>query len=193
MSENQTTVTKKIDRTMTIADILSMFPHKAQRLSKEITNAGLHCVGCQAATWETLEGGMLGHGMTNDDIERLVKRLNALLDEPVDMSTVTMTKRAAAKYKEILAEEGKMGWGLRFSERMGGCSGFEYSLDYSEKALPDDVVVASNDVEIHVNKGHWPNLVGSEIDFIEGLHESGFSVSSPKAKSSCACGSSHGH
>ena len=98
---------QKVSRDMTIESILSMFPHKAQRLSHEITSAGLHCVGCHAATWETLEAGMLGHGMSEDAIERLVDKLNKLLEEESDANTISMTQRAAEKYKEILKEEGK--------------------------------------------------------------------------------------
>lgn len=190
-TQNQTG--KKIHRQMTIEEILSLFPYKAQKLSQEITNAGLHCVGCHAATWETLEGGMLGHGMTQEQIDKLVNRLNALLEEPVDYTSITITKRAAQKYLEILEEEGKHGWGLRFAERMAGCSGFEYALDYSEKALPDDTTFESMGIQIHVNKAMVGRLLGSEIDFVDGLHGSGFKISNPNVKSSCGCGTSHGY
>ncbi len=183
---------KTIHQQMTIEEILSMFPYKAQKLAQEITNAGLHCVGCQAATWETLEAGMFGHGMTQEAIDRLVKRLNALLEEETDANTVTITPRAAKKYLEILAEEGKVGWGLRLDERMAGCSGFEYALDYSEKALHDDMEFESMGIKIHINKEMIRKLLGSEIDYIDGIY-SGFKISNPNVKSSCGCGSSHGY
>lgn len=183
----------KITRQMTIEEILSLFPFKAQKLSQEITNAGLHCVGCHAATWETLEGGMYGHGMDDAAINRLVDRLNALLEEKVDTSTITITPRAAKKYLEILAEEGKQGWGLRFGERMAGCSGFEYALDYSETAQPDDLVYECCGIQVHVNKASAPRLLGSEIDYVDGLYGSGFKVSNPNVRSSCGCGTSHGY
>jgi iron-sulfur cluster assembly accessory protein len=184
---------KNIHRQMTIEEILSMFPYKAQRLSQEITNAGLHCVGCQAATWETLEAGMFSHGMNDEAINKLVNRLNALLEEKIDTSTITITKRAATKYLEILADEGKQGWGLRFAEKMAGCNGFEYALDYSEKGLPDDTTFESLGIQIHVNNGMVKKLIGSEIDFVDGLQGSGFKVSNPNVKSSCGCGTSHGY
>lgn len=184
---------QKIHTQMTISDILAMFPHKAQRLSQEITNAGLHCVGCHAATWETLEAGMLGHGKTTEQIHSLVKKLNDLLDEKVDLSTISMTKRAAAKFMQILEDEKKQGWGMRFGEEMAGCSGFEYVLDYSEKALPDDAVFPSHGIEIHVQKDLLPRLLGCEIDYVDGLHGSGFKISNPNAKASCGCGSSHNY
>lgn len=189
----QDTQKKRIHRHMTIDEILSLFPYKAQRLSQEITNAGLHCVGCHAATWETLEAGMMGHGMGNDAIERLLQRLNALLEEPVDASTITLTAKAASKFQEILDEEGKQGWGLRFAEVMAGCNGFEYALDYSEKAESDDQIFESCGIQIHVNKKMVPRLLGSVIDFVDGLRGSGFKITNPNVRSSCGCGTSHNY
>ena len=182
-----------VRRDMTIENILGLFPHKAQRLSQEITNAGLHCIGCHAATWETLEAGMMGHGKTEDEINRLVDRLNALLEEEVDLKEITLTQRAAAKYQAILQEEGKDGWGLRFGDKPAGCSGFEYVLDYSEKALPDDEVFVSQGIEIHINKEALPRLLGAHIDYVDGLMGSGFKVSNPNVATACGCGSSHGY
>lgn len=182
-----------IDRQMTIEQILGMFPFKAQRLSQEITNAGLHCVGCSAAVWETLEGGMLTHGKTDAEIDQLVNRLNALLQEKADLSSITITSRGAAKFLEILSEDKKEGWALRLAEEMAGCNGFEYVLDFSEKANPDDEIFQSNGIEIHVKKGMIPRLMGSEIDYVEGLRGSGFKVSNPNVRSACGCGSSHNY
>lgn len=184
---------KKITRQMTIEEILGMFPYKAQRLSQEITNAGLHCVGCHAAVWETLEAGMYTHGKTDDQIDELARRLNALLEEEVDLTSIRITPRGAAKFLEILSEEGKQGWGMRFAEEMAGCNGFEYVLDFSEKAEDDDKVFESNGIEIHVRKAMEPRLLGSEIDYVEGLRGSGFKISNPNVRSSCGCGTSHNY
>ncbi|MDF2549145.1 MAG: hypothetical protein K0S07_212 [Chlamydiales bacterium] len=189
-----TTEKKNIHRQMTIEEILGMFPYKAQRLSQEITNAGLHCVGCNAASVETLEGGMLSHGKTDQQIDQLVERLNSLLEEKLDLSTIRLTPRAADKFSKILAEDGKTGYGLRFAEKLSGCNGFEYFLDFSEKADPEeDAIYLSEGIEIHVNKNQIERLLGSEIDYVEGLQGAGFKISNPNARSSCGCGSSHGY
>ena len=184
----------RIHRHMTIDQILSLFPNKAQRLSQEITNAGLHCIGCHASTWETLEAGMLGHGLTDADIERLLGRLNALLaEEEPDATTITMTKRAVQKLLQILAEESKQGWALRFGDKMAGCSGFEYVLDYSQHPDVNDEIFESHGIQIHVNKGSLKRLLGSEIDYVDGLRGSGFKISNPQVKASCGCGTSHNY
>ena len=189
-----TQVMEKISKDMTIEEILGRFPQKSQKLAQELTNTGLHCVGCQAATWETLEGGMLGHGYAEEEVDALVDRLNKILAEKVDLSTITLTVRAAEKYKAILSEEGKEGWGLRFGDKAGGCSGFEYILDYSEKARDDDTVFPSEGgVEVHVNNKILPRLLGCEIDYVDGLNGAGFKITNPNAKGSCGCGKSQSY
>jgi iron-sulfur cluster assembly accessory protein len=184
---------EKISPSMTIEDILTKFPGKSQRLAHQITSAGLHCVGCQASTWETLEAGMLGHGMSMERVQQLVDSLNAILEEESDPTAISLTAKAAEKFREFLAEEGKSGWGMRFGEEAGGCGGLNYVLDYSEKADADDAVFSSHDVKIHVKKAILPRLVGAEIDYIDGLHSAGFKISNPNARSSCGCGTSHNY
>ena len=53
----------KISRDMIVDDIFQKYPMKAQKLSQVMKNAGLNCVGCSASTDETIEQGILGHGM----------------------------------------------------------------------------------------------------------------------------------
>lgn len=183
----------KIHSKMTISEILGMFPHHAQSLAREITAAGLHCIGCNAANWETLEVGMIGHGKTQDQIDELVRRLNALLEETFDLTTITLTEEAAEKFREFAKQDGKAGYGLRFGEQMAGCSGFEYLLDFSEKASPDDEIFTSQGIEIHVEKALLKRLKGCRIAWKNGLKDSGFEVVNPNVNSSCGCGSSHGY
>jgi iron-sulfur cluster assembly accessory protein len=184
---------QKIHREMTIEDVFKLFPSKSQKLAQEMTNAGLHCVGCSAATWETIEAGMYSHGMEDLKIDGLIDRLNTILEEKEDLTTITITERAAKKYREILKEEGKEGWGLRLGEKAAGCSGFEYFLDYSEKPKPGDLVLESSGIQIHINYHAADRLMGSVIDYVDGLQGAGFKISNPNVKSSCGCGSSHGY
>ncbi|MEM7175494.1 MAG: iron-sulfur cluster assembly accessory protein [Chlamydiota bacterium] len=184
---------KKITRQMAIEEIFSSFPGKGQHLAQEITSAGLHCVGCHAATYETLEVGMLGHGFSEEDIDQLVIRLNAILDEEYDDSTITMTQRAAERFRAILKQKKKEGWALRFEDKPGGCGGFEYVLDFSQFPNSDDQVFESCGVEIHVKKSFLPRLIGSQIDYLEGLMGTGFKVTNSRVKGSCSCGQSHNY
>lgn len=184
---------KKIHKNMTIAEIFKTFPHKSQKLAQEMTNTGLHCVGCSAATWETIEVGTLGHGMTEEEMMSLIGRLNVILEEKEDPSTITITERAANKFSQILKEEGKTGWGLRFGEKAAGCSGFEYFLDFSEQPHDEDTIIESQGIQIHIHAKSFNRLLGSVIDYVDGLNDAGFKISNPNVNSSCGCGSSHGY
>ncbi|HSW86179.1 MAG TPA: iron-sulfur cluster assembly accessory protein, partial [Rhabdochlamydiaceae bacterium] len=97
------------------------------------------------------------------------------------------------KYRQILVDDGKANYGLRFGDKAAGCSGFEYVLDYSEKAKPDDRVFVSQGLEIHVNEQMADRLLGSEIDYVDGLNGSGFKISNPNVKGSCGCGKSQSY
>lgn len=182
-----------ITQDMTIDEIFANFPQKGQRLAQEMTNAGLHCVGCHAATWESLEMGMLGHGFDEQDIKQLVDKLNSIIKESVDTNTISLTKNAADKVREILKKKNKEGWALRFGDKPGGCGGFEYIFDFSNKPTEEDEVSVSNGIEIHVSQKVVKHLIGSEIDYQEGLMESGFNVTNPNVKGSCSCGSSQSY
>ncbi|MFA6915893.1 MAG: iron-sulfur cluster assembly accessory protein [Parachlamydiales bacterium] len=195
MSHTETGEQEIIHRQMTIQEILSLFPQKSQRLAQEITNAGLHCVGCHAATWETLEAGMRSHGYDEAAITRLLKKLNAVMksDFKADKSTVTLTPKAAEKFLEFSQAEGKQGCALFFSDKLEGCSGFTYILDFSDKAGPNDSIFTSHGIEIHVPNDRLDRLVGSVIDFVQTLSSTGFYVENPNTASSCGCGSSHNY
>ena len=185
---------EKITKDMTVEEILYSFPQKSQKLVQALSSVGLECVGCCSASYETLEGGMLSHGMGESEVEKMVNLLNEILAEkPLDPTKVHLTESAALKFKEILEQEGKSGWGLRFGDHPGGCGGYEYTLDFSQKALEDDVVFESFGVEVHVNQKILPRLAGSEIDYYNGLRNSGFKISNPNARSSCGCGQSQSY
>jgi len=185
---------KTVTPDMTIADILSKFPGKSQRLAQAMTQAGLHCTSCSAATWETLEAGVLGHGFSASSLQKLVDELNSILAEQDDLSTICLTSRAAEKFKEFAVEEGLPGCALRFGDTAGGCGGFQYILDFCEETCNDeDDIFESYGVKIAVAKKATQRLLGSTIDYVDGLHGAGFKVSNPNVKTSCGCGQSQNY
>ncbi len=60
---------------MTLGDIISRYPKTAEIMMKR----GLHCVGCHVAAFETLEQGAKAHGMSDKDIETMLKEMNDLV------------------------------------------------------------------------------------------------------------------
>ncbi len=182
-----------ITRDMTIEEIFKRFPSKSQKLASEMTKSGLHCVGCSAATWETLEAGMYSHGFSDPEIDKLIGGLNKILQEKEDLSTVTLTEKAATKFLSILKEEQKEGWGIRLGEKAASCSDFEYFLDYSEKPKHGDLIFESQGIQVHLHHKSADRLLGTVIDYVDGLQGSGFKISNPNVKSTCGCGNSHGY
>ena len=183
-----------ITKEMTIEQILNGFPEKSQKLAQSITDAGLHCVGCHSSSYETLEAGMLSHGYDSEEIESLVRTLNTVLEQKLELNGIHVTQKAAEAFKEIAKTEGLENAALRFDCIPGGCSGFQYVLDFSQEADKElDTVFHSNGLVIHVDNRKVGLLLGAEIDYHSGLNGAGFKISNPNAKSSCGCGKSQSY
>lgn len=58
-----------------ITEIVEKHPEVSEIMFKY----GMHCVGCVAATFETLEEGCKAHGMGDKEIDKMVKEINNLL------------------------------------------------------------------------------------------------------------------
>jgi hybrid cluster-associated redox disulfide protein len=72
--KNKTKITKDI----LILDLVEQNPDLAEVLTQDY---GLHCIGCMAASMETLEQGALVHGMDQDQIDKMVADLNKRLEK----------------------------------------------------------------------------------------------------------------
>ena len=113
-------------------------------------------------------------------------------------ASITITGSAAAKVTELLdreisaapeEHEGKE-YSLRVAVQPGGCAGLRYALYFDDRRLDDDLVERFEDVEVRMDKMSAPYLRGAEIDYVDGLQQSGFTINNPNAKCSCACGDS---
>ena len=103
---------------------------------------------------------------------------------------ITLTKKAADKVKELSKEEKKEGSGLKLYVFPGGCSGFQYGLDFEEKPEENDIVLEQHGVKIFVDKDSVDMLKGVKIDFVDSLQGSGFKIDNPNVGNSCGCGKS---
>jgi iron-sulfur cluster assembly protein len=105
-------------------------------------------------------------------------------------SLVTITERAAVKAQSLLASKGHAEGMLRVFVVGGGCSGYQYGMAIADEVEPEDELVEHEGVRIVVDRESVPMISGAEIDYIEDLMTSGFTIYNPNAVSSCACGSS---
>ena len=100
---------------------------------------------------------------------------------------ITLTESAAKKIKMLLTEKEETG--IRPGVQGGGCSGFTYQLKFDNQKK-DDRVIESNGVNLYVDPKSFLYLMGTEIDFVDELNQSGFKFINPNAKRTCGCGES---
>lgn len=80
--------------------------------------------------------------------------------------------------------------GLRVAVRGGGCSGFEYALDFELESRENDFVLEYDGLKVFVDAVSARYLQGTEIDYVLGMTGAGFKFNNPKATGTCGCGSS---
>lgn len=103
---------------------------------------------------------------------------------------ISVTERAAEKVKEIASAEGLEGQGLRLRVIGGGCAGFTYDLYFEDQVGEMDEEYESRGVKLYVDPLSHQYLEETEIDYVEGVHGSGFKFNNPNVKGTCGCGSS---
>ena len=104
--------------------------------------------------------------------------------------TISLTDTAAAKVSELIQQEGNADLALRVAVRPGGCSGFSYEMFFDTDIADDDLKSAAGEVKVVVDPASATLLVGSTLDYKDGLQDAGFSINNPNATRSCGCGQS---
>lgn len=100
------------------------------------------------------------------------------------------TDAAANKVRNLIEEEENDNLKLRVYITGGGCAGFSYGFTFDEAVAEDDTTIERNGVEMVVDAMSFQYLVGSEVDYKEGLAGSQFVINNPNATTTCCCGSS---
>ncbi len=109
------------------------------------------------------------------------------------MALIEVTEPAADRIRALLESEGKLeSHGLRMKVVGGGCSGLRYELAFDDAIGDDDTEVESHGVRLIVDDKSALYLMGTTLDFVDTLQESGFKMNTPNAKATCGCGESFG-
>ncbi len=103
---------------------------------------------------------------------------------------IQITASAVAKVRELVEEEGNSQLKFRVYVTGGGCSGFQYGFSFDEETAEDDTLIEKDGVTVLVDPMSYPYLVGSQVDYQEGLQGAKFTVQNPNANSTCGCGAS---
>jgi iron-sulfur cluster assembly protein len=104
---------------------------------------------------------------------------------------IQITEAAASRIKGLLEDEGKLEThGLRMKVVGGGCSGLRYELSFDDQRSDVDTEVEAGPVRVIVDEKSALYLVGTTLDFVDTLQESGFKIQNPNASGTCGCGES---
>lgn len=103
--------------------------------------------------------------------------------------SITLTDRAAARIRHILAREPDK-TAFRVAVNGGGCSGFQYDFQLVSTPAADDLVVERDGARALIDPVSQGFLNGAEIDFVDDLMGQSFKIRNPNASSSCGCGTS---
>jgi iron-sulfur cluster assembly protein len=104
---------------------------------------------------------------------------------------IKVNDRAKEKIMSLLSEEGRTSDSfVRVGVKGGGCSGLMYDLDFDSELQEGDKLIEDNNVKIVIDKKSVLYLVGTELDFTDGLNGKGFNFINPNASRTCGCGES---
>jgi iron-sulfur cluster assembly accessory protein len=103
---------------------------------------------------------------------------------------LTLTEKAAAKVKEIMAQQDPKPAGLRLGVVGGGCSGFSYSMAFENTPGMMDKVFEIEGLKVFVDATSAMYLQGATVDYVETLEGAGFKFDNPNVRTTCGCGSS---
>jgi len=103
---------------------------------------------------------------------------------------ISLTDRAAERIKLIMSRAETPKIGVRLGVKNGGCAGMEYTMDYAEARDPLDEVVEDKGVMILIEPKAILFLLGTKMDYEEGVMSSGFIFNNPNQTDACGCGES---
>lgn len=106
---------------------------------------------------------------------------------------VTLEEKAAKEIKAVMKEQEIEGSRLRISVRGGGCSGFQYGLNFIEESDIDekmDVLDEQHGIPLVIDKKSAIFIDGTIIEWVEELSQRGFKFNNPNSSKVCGCGNS---
>tara|TARA_B100000965_G_C19407507_1_gene676133 strand:- start:9 stop:344 length:336 start_codon:yes stop_codon:yes gene_type:complete len=103
---------------------------------------------------------------------------------------ITLSDRAAARVKQIMAQAKEPIVGLRVGVASGGCAGMSYVMEYAKKSNPNDEVIEDKGVKVLIDPKAIMYLLGTEMDYKKEEFSSTFVFKNPNETERCGCGES---
>ncbi|MEC9208957.1 MAG: iron-sulfur cluster assembly accessory protein [Bacteroidota bacterium] len=103
---------------------------------------------------------------------------------------ITISDSAKERLLHLLDKNMEKNSYVRVGVESGGCSGLSYNLDFDNKKNDDDELIENNEIRLLINKKSFLYLVGTTLEFSDGLNGKGFVFNNPNASRTCGCGES---
>lgn len=103
---------------------------------------------------------------------------------------ITVNESAENKLNLLIKESEFKTPFVRVAVKGGGCSGLSYDLSFDSEKKDADTLVEDKTVKILVDKKSLLYLVGTELQYSDGLNGKGFNFVNPNASRTCGCGES---
>jgi len=104
---------------------------------------------------------------------------------------ITLSEKAYQKVKQLIEESNYDSTYFLKVEVVGsGCSGLSYKMDFTNQSNDDDQIFEHLDLKVVTNKKSLLYLIGTELDYSDGLNGKGFEWNNPSATRVCGCGES---
>jgi len=104
---------------------------------------------------------------------------------------ISVTEKAKDQIFQLKKAEGQNNdSNIRVSVLGGGCSGLMYNLEFDQTTQDSDEVFEDKGIKILVDKKSLLYLLGTTLDFSDGLNGKGFQFINPNANRTCGCGES---
>jgi len=176
-----------LTKDMTIGDVIEKHPETADVM----LGYGLQCVGCSVNPYETIEQGVLGHGMNEDTLNELMADINLTVTKqpeyPVNPEGITLSPRALETLEAIKETEGQQDFGLKIQATKTDKEP-EYYLDLVEKPEDNDKILEWEGMKLFISDQSLELMKPSLIDFLRlPSGEEGFKIMS-LSKETCKCG-----
>ena len=103
---------------------------------------------------------------------------------------IKISDSAKGRLLHLLGKKGEEIGYVRVGVESGGCSGLSYKLDFDNTKKDDDELIEDNGISLLINKKSFLYLVGTTLEFSDGLNGKGFVFNNPNASRTCGCGES---
>ncbi len=101
-----------------------------------------------------------------------------------------ISESAAKRITALAEQESSKDGVLRIIVNSGGCFGLQYAFEFQSGAQEGDHIFHHGEARVVMDDISLGFLKGAQLDYVDDMMGSFFTIKNPNATSSCGCGSS---